>query len=351
MFSLPQKESPAREPKPIGVTTRSDRLRVLLTCSPRWRIHEQFLQRCQQDDLAREQVEWIVVSPDEMRAEVLEQAEVMVCGHFVREWFMHCRRLRWIQFLGAGIEGSLSEELLASDIILTNASGVHAIPIAEHVFGMMLCFARGLHRCVRQQIRAEWNRDGFGEQVRELHGATLGVVGLGAIGEAVAQRGKAFGMRVLAMRRRVQQPPDCADVLLPPERLHDLLRESDCVVLCVPLTSETRGMVGEPELRQMRRDAILINISRGQVVDQSALIRALQEGWIAGACLDVFDPEPLPADSPLWTMSSVIISPHVSGVTPHYGARAAEIFVTNLHAYLDGDVGAMVNVVDKQAGY
>lgn len=329
----------------------ASKIQALLTCSPDWKIHEQFLGRCEQDELARERVEWTVISPEAIRAETLAQVEVMVCGHFAREWLAHCRRLRWIQFLGAGIEGSLSPGLLASDIILTNASGVHAIPIAEHVFGMMLMFARGLHRCVHQQIHAEWNRDGFREQVRELHGATLGVVGLGAIGTAVAERGKAFGMRVLATRRHPQRRAEAVDVLLPPSRLPDLLRESEYVVLCVPLTRETRHLIGEAELRQMRRDAILINISRGAVVDQPALIRALQEGWIAGAGLDVLDPEPLPAESPLWRLPNVVISPHISGVTPHYGTRAAEIFLRNLHAFLADDPASMVNVVDKQEGY
>ncbi|GIV20425.1 MAG: hydroxyacid dehydrogenase [Armatimonadota bacterium] len=329
----------------------ASKVQALLTCSPGWKIHEQFLGRCEQDELARERVEWTVISPDAIRPEALAQAEVVVCGHFAREWLAHCRRLRWIQFLGAGIEGSLSPELLASDIILTNASGVHAIPIAEHVFGMMLMFARGLHRCVRQQMHAEWNRNGFREQVRELHGATLGVVGLGAIGTAVAERGKAFGMRVLATRRHPQRRAGAVDVLLPPSQLPDLLRESEYVVLCVPLTRETRHLIGEAELRQMRRDAILINISRGAVVDQPALIRALQEEWIAGAGLDVLDPEPLPTDSPLWRLPNVVISPHVSGVTPHYGTRAAEIFLRNLHAFLAGDFASMVNVVDKQEGY
>lgn len=332
----------------MGTTAK---LQVLLACSPGWNIQEAFLQRCQGNEWVRAQVDWTIVSPDVLQPEVLSQAEVIVCGHFAQEWLPHCERLRWVQFLGAGVEGSLSPELLASDIILTNASGVHAVPIAEHVFGMMLMFARGLHRCVRQQMQAVWIRDGFRRDVRELHGATLGVIGLGAIGSAVAQRGKAFGMRVIAMRRRSQEQPPYVDVLLPPERMAELLHESEWVVLCVPLTSETRGLVGERELRQMRRDAILINIARGKVLDQSALIRALQNGWIAGAGLDVSDPEPLPADSPLWRMPNVIISPHVSGVTPRYGERAADIFLQNLRAYLDRDPAAMVNVVDRQAGY
>lgn len=333
------------------MTVHASKVQVLFTCSPGWKIQDQFLKRCEQDEIARERVQWTVLPPDALHPEVLAQAEVMVCGHFAQEWLPQSRRLRWIQFLGAGIEGSLFPELLASDIILTNASGVHAIPIAEHVFGMMLMFARGLHRCVRQQMHAEWNRDGFREQVRELHGATLGVVGLGAIGATVAERGKAFGMRVLATRRHPQQRPEYVDVLLPSSRLPELLRESEYVVLCVPLTRETRHLIGEAELRQMRCDSILINISRGAVVDQPALVRALQEGWIAGAGLDVFDPEPLPTDSPLWHLPNVIISPHVSGVTPYYGVRAAEIFLHNLHAFLADDLASMVNVVDQQEGY
>lgn len=156
---------------------------------------------------------------------------------------------------------------------------------------------------------------------------------------------------MIATRRNPQLKAESVDLLLPPAQLSDLLRESEYAVLCVPLTPETQGLIGERELRQMRRDAILVNIARGRVVDQSALTHALQEGWIAGAGLDVFDPEPLPADSPLWQMPNVIITPHVSGVTPHYGARAAQIFLHNLHAHLAGDTTAMRNVVDKQARY
>lgn len=329
----------------------TSKLHVLFAQSRGWGIEEPFMQVCESDPLVRERVQWLIVPPDAVSPQVLAPVEVMICGRLPIEWLSNASRLRWVQFLGAGVEASLFPEILATDIILTNASGVHATPIAEHVFGMMLMFARGLHRCVRQQLHNEWNRDGFRLQVRELHGATIGIIGLGSIGLAVAERAKAFGMRVLSVKRTASNKPTCVDELYSPQQLSHLLQESEYVVLCVPLTRETRGMLGENELRQMRRDAILINISRGAVVDQQALIRALQEGWIAGAGLDVFTPEPLPPDSPLWKMHNVIISPHVSGETPHYGARAAEIFLRNLHAYLRGDFASMVNVVDKTAGY
>jgi phosphoglycerate dehydrogenase-like enzyme len=217
--------------------------------------------------------------------------------------------------------------------------------------GMILMFDRGLHRWARQQMKREWNRNGFENEVGELYGATLGIIGLGDIGEALAYRAKCFGMRVLATRRHPEKSSDAVDTMLSSEQIDHLLGESDFIAVCAPLTAETRGMIGEKQFRMMKPDAIIINIARGAIIDQDALIRALQEGRIGGAGLDVTVPEPLPPDNPLWGMPNVIISPHIAGLNPHYGTRAADIFVRNLHAFLRGDIQSMPTLVDRSRGY
>jgi phosphoglycerate dehydrogenase-like enzyme len=326
-----------------------DRIPVLIDSSYGKSICRQLIERCDQDEEAKWLLDWRVVSAEEITPEILEPIEIMLAGWFRGEWVQHARNLKWIQFMGAGIEGSLTPELCASDIILTNASGVHETPISEHVIGVMLMFARGLHKCVLRQARHAWERTDL--NISELRSATLGIVGLGAIGEGVARRAKALGMRVIATRRHPELGSENVDLMLPHDQLHALLAESDYIVLSVPLTPDTKCMIGESELRVMKPNSVLVNIARGDLIDQDALIRALQEGRIAGAGLDVTTPEPLPADSPLWDMPNVIVTPHVSGLSPLYGLRTAEIFLPNLHAYLRGDFGSMINLVDRKLGY
>jgi D-2-hydroxyacid dehydrogenase (NADP+) len=234
-------------------------------------------------------------------------------------------KLRWFQATSAGIdrldEAGLLPLLQSQGITITNVSGLHATPIGEYVLGVMLMFVKGAHRFVRAQGRREWLR----YMPAELRGKTVGIVGMGAIGTEVARLAKAFGCRVLAVRRSARERRhDCppADELLPLADLPYLLGESDYVVLATPLTSETRRLIGEAELRAMKPSACIINIARGGVVDEAALVRALKEGWIAGAGLDVFEQEPLPAESELWGLENVIISPHISGGTEIYNLRS-----------------------------
>ncbi len=255
-------------------------------------------------------------------------------------------QLRWLQLTSAGLDRAARSGLIESDLMVTNASGLHATPIGEYVLLSMLMFCKGGHRFVRAQDRGEWVR----YMPQELYGKTVGVVGLGHIGEEVARLSKAFGCRVLATRRSVTERAD-SDIgtLLPPGELPALLAESDFVVLAVPLTEETRGLIGEAELRQMKASAVLINIARGAVVDQEALIRALKDGEIAGAGLDVFDQEPLAEDSELWGMENVIMSPHISGGTEIYNQRAVGIFCDNLRRYLAGE--RLMNLADPERGY
>ena len=255
--------------------------------------------------------------------------------------------LRWIQLTSAGLDRAARSGLLESDLMLTNAGGLHATPIGEYVLLMMLMFCKGAPTFTRAQQRGEWVR----YMPSELYGKTVGVVGMGHIGAEVARLAKAFGCRVLAIRRSVSAPTtdSVADELLPPSGLLRLLGESDFVVLAVPLTDETRHLIGQAELRAMKESGMLINIARGAVVDQPALVRALKEGSIAGAGLDVFEEEPLPADSELWRMENVIVSPHISGGTEIYNQRAVGIFCDNLRRYLAEE--PLVNLADHKRGY
>jgi len=208
-------------------------------------------------------------------------------------------------------------------------------------------FCKGANKFVRAQARREWVR----YMPQELFGKTVGVVGLGHIGSEVARLAKAFGCHVIATRRSANERTldDLVDELLPPADLPKLLGESDFVVLSVPLTQETRHLIGEAELRAMRPSAVLINIARGAVIDEGALVRALKESWIGGAGLDVFEREPLPAESELWDMENVILSPHLSGGTEIYNERAVGIFCENLRRYLASE--RLMNLADPKRGY
>ncbi|MFQ6019837.1 MAG: D-2-hydroxyacid dehydrogenase [Dehalococcoidia bacterium] len=256
--------------------------------------------------------------------------------------------LRWVQLTSAGVDHLLESDLVKKGVVLTTASGVHAITMGEFVLGLILSFAKGLHGAVRQQRERSWRP----YLADELYGKTVGIIGLGAIGGQIARLAKALGMRVLATRRSTggrRQGAGDVDELLPPSSLSYLLAESDYVVIAAPLTAETRHMVGEMELRAMKRSAVIINVSRGAIVDEAALVRALKEGRVAGAALDVFEVEPLPPQSELWAMDNVVITPHVAGGTPLYMERAVDLFCDNLRRYLSGE--PLRNLVDVARGY
>jgi len=269
----------------------------------------------------------------------LQEADVL-CSYWVPDaWRTHTKRLRWLQCSGAGVDSLLPTGILdvESGITVTTAVGINTTPIGEYVFGSMLMFNRTWSEMVRLQDRRVWPRsiNWYKLGGRELAGQTLGIVGLGSIGRRVAQLGRAFGMRVLATRRTVQtdaQDPD-VDQLYPTTQLHEMLGASDYVVISVPLTQETDHLIGEAELRAMRPHAYLVNVARGRVIDEQVLIRALTDGWIAGAGLDVTEEEPLPATSPLYTMPNVILTPHISGVSVNYDTRLTDLFADNLRRF------------------
>lgn len=261
-------------------------------------------------------------------------------------------RLRWAHTASAGVGGSLHDALRASDVVLTNAAGLYAEPMADTVLAMMLHFARGLDFAVRAQAEGRWDKapfDAADAPVRELSGSTVGIAGLGGIGRAVARRALALGMRVLATRRGGTEGPEGVEVFSGADALHRILPRSDYLVLAVPQTRDTAGLVGARELAMLPEGAVVVNVARGGVMDEDALIGALRGGRLRGAGLDVFTQEPLPAESPLWGLPNVLVLPHVSGASHRFWRRQADLIIENLRRYAAGE--PLLNTVDKQAGY
>jgi phosphoglycerate dehydrogenase-like enzyme len=259
--------------------------------------------------------------------------------------------LKWVQWWGAGVDGLLGQPIMQSDVPLSTVSGIHAKPMAEYVLSQMVGLSRDLPRMMRDQMQHRWGKEHFLAPRRpELGGKKIGIVGYGNIGHEVARLALCLGMQVVATRRSATEHQwDGKVEVLPAKELPELLATSDFVVLCVPLTSETEGLIGERELQAMKTTAYMINIARGKVVDEPALIKALRKGWIAGAALDAFAQEPLPPGSDLWDLPNVIITPHVSADTDMYDERATDLFCENLRRYMAGE--KLLNVVDKRRGY
>ena len=277
---------------------------------------------------------------------ILAEAEISYGMRIPTNLLARAPKLKWIQVTSAGVDRYLNDEFRRSPIILTNASGVHATPIGEFVVSLMLMFAKNAVTFFEAKQQKQWMRT----PGTVLNGKTVGVVGLGSIGQEVARLCKAFRMRVIATRRSpTKRTARNVDLLLPPNGLPRLLEESDFVAICLPLTRETNKLIGDSELKMMKPSAYIINIARGPIIDEDALIQALQAKIIAGAGLDVFATEPLPLESKLWDLPNVIISPHVSGGREDYEVGALDIFCRNLHRYVEGK--RMINVVNKEKGY
>ncbi len=263
------------------------------------------------------------------------------------------RALKWLQLTSAGVDSLADHQVVrAAGVTVTTASGIHAATISEYVVGAMISFAKNFTKSLRSQDERTWQP----YWPLELEDATVGIIGLGAIGGRTAEVCRAMRMRVLAMRRSCDRRMSGEEAgqpavseMFPPADLHALLAESDYVVLALPLTAETAGVIGEAELAVMKPNAVIVNIARGRVIDQDALIQALRQGRIAGAALDVTTPEPLPSDHELWGVPNVMITPHISGGTPRYMERAIGLFCDNLRQYADGE--PLRNVVDPSRGY
>ena len=259
-------------------------------------------------------------------------------------------RLRWMHAAGAGVERYELAQIAARGVMLTNSSGVSAPNMAEHVLGMMIALTRRFPQLMRAQTRREWRDETTHREVGELQGQTVLIAGIGDIGRAVAQRAAAFGMRVHGLRRRADaSPPAGFDQVFAIADLHVALADADHVVVTLPNTPRSRGLFDAAAFAAMKPGAVIYNVGRGPVIDTVALIAALESGHLGGAGLDVTDPEPLPAESPLWDMENVLITAHTSGATPRYWDRQADLIADNIRRIQGGD--APRNLVDLEAGY
>jgi phosphoglycerate dehydrogenase-like enzyme len=287
--------------------------------------------------------------PDELKANA-GKADAILYAHgdtdLLKNILPLAARCRWVHSLWTGVEGILGPELLSHPALLSNGRGVFRWPLADWVVAMMLFFAFDLKRVLEQQEQRVWKP--FVSTM--LEGRTLGIVGYGAVGSAVAERARPFGMKTAALRRRPelsQSDPDVKNYA--PGQLKELMAASDYLVVVTPLTAETQNLIGAEEIAAMKSSAVLINIGRGPVVEEAALIRALQSGAIRGAALDVFDTEPLPPEHPFWGMRNVFLSPHTADRVEGFLVPAFDCFLENLNRFVTG--ASLMNIVNKQAGY
>ena len=283
---------------------------------------------------------------------LLPDADVAFTPFVDRDLFASLTRLRWVQSPAVGVGHLLYPEMIASPIVITNARGIRARAIAEHVLGVTLALGRQLHTALRHQMAHQWAQNVLEERgsIRAMTGLRMGIVGLSSIGLEVARLAAPFGMRISAIRRRVgQSPPEGVDEVLQPDRLLDLLARSDVVVLTAPLTGATHRLIGRVEVAAMKPGAWLVNIGRGRLVDDEALVEALKSVHLGGAALDVFTHEPLEPGSPYWDLPNVIVTPHTSGAMQDYWTPLVELFSENLRRFEAGQ--PLLNVVDKEAGY
>ena len=323
---------------------------AVISPAPAWVMPQRFV-----DDLRRDfpQHTFLDVWDRATLRRLLPDADVAFTPFVDRDLFPSLTRLRWVQSPAVGVGSLMFPELLASPVVITSARGIRARSIAEHVIGVTIALARRLPVAMRAQIAHHWAQDeleGPAPGVRSLDGLRMGIVGLGSIGMEIVKLATPFGIGVSAIRRRAQSPPPAGvDQVRSPEGLPELLAGSDVVVLAVPHTPETKQLVGRAEIDRMKRGALLINIARGKLIDDEAVIEALKDGRLGGAALDVFTREPLDASSPYWDLPNVIITPHTAGAMRDYWTPLVALFADNLRRYEDGR--PLLNIVDKIAGY
>jgi len=284
----------------------------------------------------------------------IPNADVYLGFGIPRPLLLAAKRLRWVHSAAAGVGNALYPEMRDGDVLLTNSAGVHAIPIAEYIVASVLYFFRGLDIAVDQQRRTEWNKEPFvaaDSPLREVGGACVLVVGAGGIGSEAARRLTALGARCVGARRRpALGTPDGFERVIGFDTIDRELSNCDVVVLAAPLTEETRGLLDARRLDALKPSAILVNVSRGALVDEAALIERLRTGRLRGAALDVFQDEPLASNSLLWQLRSVLVTPHVSPVSPgRFWSRELDLFLDNWRRFTRGE--PLRNVVDKRAGY
>jgi phosphoglycerate dehydrogenase-like enzyme len=315
-----------------------------------WNVPSWFVETLRQDFPAVE----IVHQSDYHQAEkYLPDIEVAITWSLYPEQFKIAKKLLWIHSPAAAVHQLMFPELVNSDVIVTNAREIHGPVVAEHTIALVLALAKKLHEAAGLQQKHVWGQENLWHshlRPREIAGATLGLVGLGSIGRVVARHASALGMRVIAVREHPNSGPIAGVAhVFPSRELDKLLAESDYVVLAAPVTPATRGMINAAALAKMKSDACLVNVSRGALVDEPALVEALSKRRIGGAALDVFDDEPLPPQSSLWNLENLLITPHTAGMTDKLWDRHYAQISENLCRYLSGQ--PLLSVVDKKRGY
>jgi phosphoglycerate dehydrogenase-like enzyme len=282
----------------------------------------------------------------------IQDADIFV-GFSVRvEQFSLARKLKWIHTTAAAVTQLMYPELRQSGIYVTNASGIHAVPMSEHILGMLIALARRFPDCFRNQRQSRWAPQEWWDapvRPRELHGQTLLLIGFGAVGRAVAQIVRPLGMRVWAVTRSGQGDETLAEKIFPVSKLEEALPQADFVILAAPETPETHQMMGAREFARMKSSAYFVNVARGSLIDEAALIGALTRRAIAGAALDVASEEPLPPESPLWKLDNLFITPHVSAVSDRLWERQGDLVMENLERWFSGR--ELVNRIDLARGY
>jgi phosphoglycerate dehydrogenase-like enzyme len=268
------------------------------------------------------------------------------------EQFVAAKKLRWIHSPAAAVHQLMFPELIHSSVLLTNSTGIHGPVVAEHAIAVLLAMAKRLPQAMQYQARREWSQDQLWHgqpRPREVADATVAVVGMGGIGREFTTRAKALGMKVIAVRENPAKGTGGADEVHGPNEIDQVLPRADYVLLCTPVTPATTGIMNAARLSKMKPDAYLINVARGPLIDESGLLDALRSRRIAGAALDVFVEEPLPADSPFWTLDNLLITPHTAAVTERLWERHCRLIVENLKRFLAGQ--PLLNQVDKGRGY
>lgn len=271
---------------------------------------------------------------------------LLTTGRVKEEIIQQAPNLKWVQALSAGVDFLPLEEIARRGILLSNARGIHKIQMSEFALLLMLQWARRLPLIYRNQQNKRWDQN---IPNGELYGHTLGIIGPGSIGEAIALKAKIFGMRTVGLNQSGRAAPGFDEIYSGSSGLDRILAESDYLIMLMPSTPKTKKFLSLEQFRKMKPSAYFINLARGSVVDENGLIEALQNGILAGAALDVFEEEPLPENSTLWSLDNVTITPHVAGATPHYIERASEIVFENIRRFLAGE--PLLNAVDPVAGY
>lgn len=316
---------------------------------PLWRVPSWFTERLRRDFPQLE----VVHLPDyDQVMEEIADADIAISWSLRGEQITAAKKLRWIHSTAAAVHYLMTAELLASDIVVTNARDVHGPVVAEHAIALAFALAKRLPQSVRYQQEKHWAQDDLWDgqpRPRELKGATMTIVGQGAIGAPLARLAKSLGMRVVGVREHPERRSEVADAVYGFDELDQALGEGDFVVLAVPITPKTRHLMDAGRLAQLKPDAYLINVGRGVLVDEAALVDALRAKRFGGAALDVTAEEPLPPESPLWEMENVLITPHIAGLTEKMWERHYEHYTKNLRRFLAGDT--LLWMVNKQKGY